>query len=76
MYTVHQAKTNLSKLIEEATRGEEVIIARGKEPVARLVPITRASQKRVPGRLKGMFREQPGCWDAMTPDDLSEWGVE
>jgi prevent-host-death family protein len=37
--TVHAAKTNLSKLIEAALAGEDVIIARGKTPVARLVPI-------------------------------------
>ena len=39
-YTVHAAKTNLSKLIERAEKGEEVVIARGKKPVARLVPIS------------------------------------
>jgi prevent-host-death family protein len=38
-YTVHQAKTNLSRLLEEASSGEEVIIARDKVPVAKLVPI-------------------------------------
>ena len=37
-YTVHAAKTNLSKLIERAEAGEEIIIARGKKPVVRLVP--------------------------------------
>ena len=36
---VHEAKTNLSKLIARAQRGEEVVIARGKTPVVRLVPI-------------------------------------
>jgi prevent-host-death family protein len=36
--TIHAAKTQLSKLIEQVERGEEVVIARGKEPVARLVP--------------------------------------
>lgn len=38
-YTVHQAKTNLSKLIKEAENGKEVVITRGKVPVARLVRI-------------------------------------
>ena len=37
--TIHAAKTNLSKLIEAALRGEEVVIARGDKPVARIVPI-------------------------------------
>ena len=38
-YTVHAAKTNLAKLIERAEKGEEVVIARGRKPVARLVPM-------------------------------------
>ena len=37
--TIHQAKTNLSKLIERASQGEEIIISRGSKPVARLVPL-------------------------------------
>jgi prevent-host-death family protein len=39
--TIYKAKTQLSKLIEQAERSEEVIITRGKEPVARLVPYLR-----------------------------------
>lgn len=37
--TIHEAKTNLSRLIEKACRGEEIIIAHGPDPVVRLVPI-------------------------------------
>ena len=50
--TIHEAKTNLSRLIEKAERGEEVIIARGKKPVVRLVPIQSLPNKRVPGMYK------------------------
>jgi prevent-host-death family protein len=39
-FTVHEAKTNLSKLIERAEAGEEVIIARGSKPAVRLVPVS------------------------------------
>ena len=49
MHTIHEAKTNLSKLIQKAREGEEVIIAKGKEPVAKIVPITSAQKKRVLG---------------------------
>lgn len=38
---VHEAKSQLSKLIEATLRGEEVIIARGDKPVVRLVPVER-----------------------------------
>jgi len=37
MYTVHYAKTHLSKLLEQVEDGKEIILARGKKPVARLV---------------------------------------
>ncbi len=39
VYTMHEAKTNLSKLVEQVQNGEMVIIANGKKPVAKLVPI-------------------------------------
>ena len=44
-YTVHQAKTNLSRLIKEAENGTEVVITRGKKPVAKLVPIASTLQE-------------------------------
>ena len=53
MYTVHQAKTNCSKLIREACRGKEVVIARGKERCRETRPLSERAKKRVPGRLKG-----------------------
>jgi prevent-host-death family protein len=50
----HQAKTHLSKLLEEVAMGEEVIIARAGKPIAKLVPMnTRPQSKRRPGALKG-----------------------
>ena len=51
---VHEAKTQLSRLLEAASRGEEVVIARNGEPVARLVPI--APAKRLPGAARGRGR--------------------
>ena len=41
---VHEAKTHLSRLLARVARGDEVIIARGGKPVARLVPVQRAKQ--------------------------------
>jgi prevent-host-death family protein len=76
MYTVHQAKTNLSKLLRKAARGEEVIIARGKKPVAKLVALSAGTKKRIPGRLKGKIWYTPGAFDPLTKEELSEWGIE
>ena len=44
--TIHEAKTHLSKLIQRALAGEEIIIARGKEPVVKLVAITKPKRQR------------------------------
>lgn len=52
---VHQAKTHLSKLLERVAAGEEIVIARNGEPVARLVPAFRGVRRR-PGSLKGRIR--------------------
>ena len=76
MYTVHQAKTNLSKLLRKAARGEEVIIARGKTPVAKLVALGSRRKKRVPGAFKGKIRIYPSFFDPMTKEELAEWGIE
>ena len=75
-YTVHQAKTNLSKLIKEAENGKEVIIMRGKKPVAKIVPIANAAKKRVPGSMKGQIWSSPDAFDPLTADELRELGFE
>jgi prevent-host-death family protein len=71
--TIHDAKTNLSKLIERAERGEGVIIARGKKPVVKLVPVEEAPKKRVPGLLKGRFEIPESFYDPLPPDELEAW---
>jgi prevent-host-death family protein len=58
---IHQAKTNLSKLIEAAERGEEVIIARNGKPAVRIVPVASPvagdTEMDTPGkRIAGMFK--------------------
>jgi prevent-host-death family protein len=76
MYTVHQAKTNLSRLIEEACNGTDVIIARGKQPVVRLVPLATSRKKRIPGRLKGKIRISRAFFKPMSRAELTEWGIK
>jgi prevent-host-death family protein len=72
--TVHQAKTNLSRLIKKAAKGEEVIIARGPKPVARIVPIGEVKGKRQPGSLKGKLRVGPEFFEPLPDSELSKWG--
>ncbi len=53
---IYDAKTRLSQLVERAEAGEEIIIARGGRPAARLVPFRSAALKRKPGRMRGRIR--------------------
>ena len=52
---MHQAKSSLSRLVERALAGEEVIIARNGEPLVKLVPVPKQKQPRVPGKYKGQI---------------------
>jgi len=70
---VHEAKTNLSKLIEQACRGEEVIIARGTIPVVRLIPIGEVRGRRQPGVLRGKLRVGPEFFEPLPAEELSAW---
>jgi len=48
MYTVHYAKTNLSKLLLQVEDGKHVVLARGKKPIARLVPCSQLPNEQRP----------------------------
>jgi prevent-host-death family protein len=71
--TIHQAKTNLSRLIRKASGGEEVIISRGTKPVARLVAIGDAQGRRCPGSLKDRLQVGPEFFEHLPDDELSGW---
>lgn len=71
--TIHEAKTNLSRLLQRASNGEEVIIFRGSNPVARLVPIGERKGKRRPGSLKGRLVVNPEFFEPLPADELSVW---
>jgi prevent-host-death family protein len=66
---IHEAKTNLSRLIEEVTGGAEVVIAKAGKPVAKLVPIGRGGRVRKPGFLRGKIRIAAD-FDAPLPTEL------
>ena len=53
---IHQAKTHLSRLLARAAAGEEIVIAKAGEPMAKLVAYEPSRAPRVPGRLKGQIR--------------------
>ncbi len=53
---IHQAKTHLSKLLEQLSHGEEIILAKAGKPIAKLVPHTQVAKKRVAGLMKGKIK--------------------
>lgn len=71
--TVHYAKTNLSRLIERALAGEEIIIARGKEPVLRLVPIQKPRPKRKFGAMRGQVKVTRAFFQPLSEEELKLW---
>ncbi len=69
---MHQAKSSLSRLVERALAGEDVVIARNGEPLVRLVPIPKEREPRVPGRSKGRIWIAPD-FDEMSEEELKDW---
>ncbi len=53
--TIHEAKTHLSRLIQESLEGEEVIIAKGKTPLVKIQPLETAPKQRRLGGAKGIL---------------------
>lgn len=71
-YTIHAAKTNLSKLVARAQAGEEVVLARGKEPVAKIVPVAPKPKPKF-GRFKGKIKIGPEFFEPLPQEELKLW---
>lgn len=69
MVNLHAAKTHLSRLVDQAAAGEEIVIAKAGKPVAKLVPLDRPRARRVLGSLQGRLRV-PDDFDAPLPEDV------
>ncbi len=68
---IHVAKTHLSRLVEEAAAGEEIVIAKAGKPVARLGPLRPNTRPRKPGSLKGRIRIGRD-FDAPLPQEVAQ----
>ncbi len=69
---VHEAKTNLSRLLAQVEAGEEVVIARNGNPVARLVRV-RPRGKRQFGSMKGRISIDDSFFDPLPEEELAAW---
>jgi prevent-host-death family protein len=69
MVNIHAAKTHLSRLVDRAAGGEEIVIARAGKPVARLAPLREPSKPRKPGLMRGRIVVSKD-FDAPLPKEL------
>lgn len=67
-FNIHEAKTNLSRIIERVEHGEEIIISRAGTPVAKVVPLTRTIHRTGRGSLRGQL-VMAQDWDSLEVND-------
>jgi prevent-host-death family protein len=75
-YTVHQAKTHFSRLLKEAEAGQEVVVMRGKKPVAKIVAAESTfSRKSLAGAYAKETHWDDDAFDPMTDEELIQSGL-
>jgi prevent-host-death family protein len=73
IHSMHDAKTQLSRLVERAEKGEDVIIARGSTPVARLTRLRQTGPARRFGAMRGRARVTRAFFEALPEHELKRW---
>ena len=75
MVNVHQAKTQLSRLIDAAHAGETIVLAKAGKPWDRLVPLEPSAPQRIPARLRqlGPLADPNALLEPLDPDELAAW---
>jgi prevent-host-death family protein len=68
---VHDAKTQFSKLLDQAHAGKEIILAKAGKPYARMMPLAPVTSKRQPGRLKGI--DDKAFFEPLSTAELDAW---
>ena len=69
LVNLYEAKTSLSRLVDRAAAGEEIIIAKAGKPLAKLVPLGPSARPRAPGGWEGTVRIAAD-FDAPLPDEV------
>ncbi len=72
--TIHAAKTQLSQLLARVEDGEEIILARGKSPIARLVPYAPPVPRRQFGAMRGQVEVDAAFFEPLPEEVLRDWG--
>jgi len=74
MVNIHEAKTHLSRLLEEVHAGKDIILAKRGRPYARLLPLEAKASGRQPGRLKGALEDS--FFDPLPESEIHVWENE
>lgn len=70
---MHEAKSQLSRLVEAACQGEEVIVSRRGVPAVKLVPVVKAKGKRILDQARGQVKMSPDFDHPMTDAEIDEF---
>lgn len=75
--TVHEAKTHLSRLLHAVEAGEEVLVCRGKQLVAKMIPVTAVAKKHPPVGVptSAGFEIPADAFAPMSEEELKGWGL-
>ena len=76
IYNVNQVKTHLSKILHQVELGDDVVVARYNQPVARIIPYQDKEIKRQFGSLKDVFTFDDSFFEQLPDSELSAWGIE
>jgi prevent-host-death family protein len=71
--TIHTAKTTLSQLLARVEAGEEIVLARGRKPIAKLVPFRPPRRCRRFGALRGSISVGPEFFEPLPEEELAAW---
>lgn len=71
--TIHVAKATLSQLLARVEAGEKIVLARGKQPIAKLVPFQPPTVKRKCGALRGIVSVGPEFFEPLSEQELAAW---
>jgi prevent-host-death family protein len=71
--TIHAAKTTLSRLVARVEAGEEIVLSRGRHPIAKLVPYHPVVAKRQFGALRDVVSVGPDFFEPLPADELASW---
>ena len=67
----HEAKTHLSRLLDEVVAGEEIILAKAGKPCAKLIPFSPTQEPRKPGLIQGVLGDE--FFEPLPEEELAAW---